>query len=129
MIGKYFFIKGEEDNIFYNLYYVESLEDEKYNVWLTGNKYTDQPGMCMRERIPEDKFLERVENKEILEIEPPTLFIVTKRNTYEIKEDLKRAGAQWSMSYKFWWFDEKPEKYKTKEVLVFPYTGKKISSN
>lgn len=65
-------------------------------------------------------------NKQIIEIMPPTFFIVTTRNTYDKKEELRRAGGNWSGSHRMWYFYEKPQEFTTKEVLLFPFTGQRI---
>lgn len=75
-----------------------------------------------------EEFDQLVENGEISQIDPPTFFIVTTRDTYKIKAELKSAGAKWDSENKFWFFKEEPSKKlcRYKEVLVYPFTGKRI---
>lgn len=121
MLGKYFDIGGTY------MYYIEGIQDEKYIAWRTLKEYIDQPGIHISEMISKDVLDQAIESGEIREIDPPTFYIITKRDTYSIKKEIKSAGGCWSSSNKFWYFNEEPNiNYTYKECLVFPFTGKRL---
>ena len=125
MFGKYFRNTNSKSQVM-DMYYVEGQEGGEYTLRLTSSSYLAQPGLNLVERYTEEELQDMLQTGQIVEIEPPTFFIVTHRDTFSIKNDLKNAGARWDDFNKFWYFNEKPAKYKVKEVLVYPYTGKRI---
>lgn len=44
------------------------------------------------------------------------LYIVTASNTYDIKEDLKAAGARWYPTFQRWGFQTRPDEWETLEI-------------
>jgi hypothetical protein len=68
-----------------------------------------------------------VTGTKIKPIDPPTFYIITKRDTHSVKGEIKKAGGRWSNNYKFWYFNNRPTlKYTFKECLVFPFTGERL---
>ena len=122
MIGKYFSL-GE-----YNMLYVESETNESFITWRAMREFVDQPALHTRHSFEINEFHTMISNGEITEIDPPTFYIITKRDTFSVKEEIKRAGGMWSMFEKFWYFNQKPDlEYTYKECLVFPFTGERLN--
>lgn len=72
-----------------------------------------------------EKMAELVKTKNIVVTESFSMgYVIEKHkylvvgNTYDIKEELKAAGARWLPDYRGWYFEEKPENfpYKLQEV-------------
>lgn len=103
MIGKYFSI----DECL--MLYVESEENGSYNTWRTLKKFVDQPALHTGHSFEVNEFHTMISTGEVTKIEPPTFFIITKRDTFSVKEEIKRARGEWTMFEKFWYFNEKPE--------------------
>lgn len=126
MIGKYYKILSNENNYF-DIYFVTSINDDYYTVWNFSSNTFDENGMLnFRKEFHAKQWNGMIANKEIIEINPPTFFVVTSKNTYEKREEIKKAGGKWSITYKMWYFLEKPNRFATKEVILFPYTGKRL---
>lgn len=126
MIGKYF-KKSHSLNSGFDAYYVSSVVDNNaYEVWNFPSYMYNGPALNLKIEIPIDNWNSMIETKEIVEIDPPTMFIVTNRNTFKLKDDIKKAGGRWLSEEKKWYFFDKPNGFKTKEVLLFPFTGRKF---
>lgn len=65
---------------------------------------------------------EKADTLEILDDSEFTLekfmYVVTEENTYDIKEDLKKAGAKWNSVFKVWYFEKENFDFKNEKVYI-----------
>ncbi|PEW04515.1 hypothetical protein CN425_05120 [Bacillus cereus] len=126
MKGKYFAIK--ESNY---MYYVTSVNTNTINLNETLSVFIPNSVVDFPVELSIEDFQNLIDSQKIVEIPPPTIFIVTNKETYKIRKELTKAGARWvtSMGTKgLWVFKNKPldNSFKVKEVLLYPFTGKRL---
>jgi hypothetical protein len=46
------------------------------------------------------------------------IYVVTEKNTYAIKEDLKKAGAKWDAISSIWYFEKENNTFKNEKVYI-----------
>jgi len=129
MLGKYY----SGPSLHNNMYYVESINNGIVHVRETLKDYIPNAVLDLKVRHTLVAFQNLINSGQIVEIEPPTIFIVTSRrntilkNNGALKNALKKAGARYVSDGSFWYFEKEPDKNlcNYKESLVYPFTKKK----
>ncbi|WP_236894757.1 hypothetical protein [Clostridium beijerinckii] len=126
-VGNYYKILDEKIAPHNTLFVGGIINDAEYEVWsFFGDRYYEGEMVNFKNYFSIDQWNSMIANQQIIQIAPPTFFIVTSKNTYQRKEEIKRAGGKWSRTLNKWYFYERPQQFTTKEVVLFPYTGKNI---